>query len=276
MRRLLCLTFTLALSVILSDGPLAQVPARRVLFIGNSFTFFNTLPEMVAGIARSLPRGPAIEPTMFATGGMTLQWYWAAGKAAAAIDSQKWDDVVLQEQSVLGAGSEVGDGGLSPPGIFHESVRKFVPRIRDNGARPLLLLTWARRARPDDQRLLNDAYLSIGRELSVEVSPAGMAWAEAHRRWPDLDLHVADGSHPNPTGTYLTALVLYSTLTGRDPRGAASSISGHPYSRALQDIDPAQTVTLASLDRSLARRLQELAWDISRTFQARRVSASPG
>ncbi len=241
------------------QAPTAQL---RVLFIGNSFTFFNTLSDVVAGIASSLPKGPQIQPTMFATGGMTLQWFWAAGKAAAAIDSQKWDFVVLQEQSALGAGTEVGEGNLSPPGIFHQSVRNFVPRIRANGATPLLLMTWARRSRPSDQALLTSAYDSIGRELDVQVSPAGLAWEEAHRRWPELVLHVADGSHPNPTGTYLTACVLYATLTGRDPRGAAAKIDGHPYARALQGVDESRMVTLVNLEPALAKRLQALAWTI--------------
>ncbi|MEQ1760835.1 MAG: SGNH/GDSL hydrolase family protein [Vicinamibacterales bacterium] len=243
----------------------AQAPKAplQVLFVGNSFTFFNNLPEVVAGIATSLPRGPSIEPTMFATGGMTLQWYWAAGKAAAEIDRQKWDFVVLQEQSALGAGTEVGNGALSPPGLFHESVRKFVPRIRAGGSTPLLLMTWARLSRPDDQALLTSAYESIGQELGVTVSPAGLAWQEARRLWPTLSLHVADGSHPNPTGTYLTACVLYATITGRDPRGAAAKIDGHPYSRARQGIDQDQTTTLVSLEPALAKRLQSLAWDVA-------------
>jgi hypothetical protein len=259
----------LALWLTLTPTTAAQSTARgrapgtlQVLFIGNSFTFFNDLPDVVAGVAKSLPKGPQIQPTMFASGGMTLQWYWAAGKAAAAVDSQAWDYVVLQEQSALGAGTEVGEGRLSPPGIFHQSVRQFVPRIRSHGATPILLMTWARRTRPSDQTLLTEAYEAIGGELGVSVSPAGVAWQEAHRRWPDLDLHVADGSHPNPTGTYLTACVLYATITGRDPRGASAKIDGRPYSRALQGPDENQTVTLVKVEPALAKRLQGLAWDV--------------
>lgn len=276
MRRPHVLLVALAAAVVmcLAVAPAAQAPPvkispaqasspRRVLFIGNSFTYFNNLPEVLAGIARSRPQGPVVEPTMFATGGMTLQWHWAAGKAADLIDRQRWDDVILQEQSALGAGTEVGDGRLSPPGLFHQSVRNFVPRIRAAGATPVLLMTWARRARPTDQALLADAYDTIGRELDVTVSPAGLAWQEAHRLWPDLDLHVADGSHPNPVGTYLAACVLYVTVTGHDPRGAAPRIDGHPYSRTLQDIDRATTVTLVGLEPGLARRLQALAWAIA-------------
>jgi hypothetical protein len=258
-----------AASAWLPTRPAAQAPGLAaksrsldVLFIGNSFTFFNNLPDMVAGIAKSLPAGPQIQPTMFASGGMTLQWFWAAGSAAAAIDSRPWSHVVLQEQSALGAGTEVGEGNLSPPGLFHQSVRNFVPRIRARGAVPVLLMTWARRSRPADQQLLTAAYDTIGHELGVEVSPAGVAWEEARRRWPDLVLHVADGSHPNPIGSYLTACVFYASITGKSPRGAAARITGRPYSRATQGADDTQAVTLADLESRLARRLQDLAWEV--------------
>jgi len=256
----------LALLTLLGFAPSAQEasPVRqRVLFIGNSYTYFNNLPEMVAAISRSLPEGPRIEPTMHATGGMTLQWHWATGEPAALIDRGGWAQVVLQEQSALGAGTEGGDSRLSPPGIFHRSVRDFVPRIRAVGAEPVLLMTWARLARPDEQAPLTSAYDTIGQELGITVSPAGLAWQEARRQWPDLSLHVADGAHPNPAGSYLTACVLYASLTGRSPRGAVVRIDGHPYSRALRGIDTEQTVTLVDLPKRLGNRLQDLAWTIA-------------
>ncbi len=255
-------------------APQARRPhatTQRVLFIGNSFSFFNNISDVVAGIADSLADGPAVDATLFADGGMTLQWHLASGKAFAAIDGSRWDRVVLQEQSALGGGSEDGESKLSPPGIFHESVRRFVPHIRAHGSAPLLLMTWARQRHPEEQPILADAYLTIARELSVPVAPAGLAWQEARRRWPDLVLHVADGSHPNPTGTYLSACVLYATLTGRSPRGAASTIIGHPWSRRLQAVDMDTTATLVDLNPALARRLQDLAWEVtSRTPDARR------
>jgi hypothetical protein len=235
-RRLFVLVLLGGLSLPLA----AQNRPLSVLFIGNSYTYYNDLPAMLANLAASLP-GPRIAPTMIATGGMTLQWHFAAGKATAAIESGSWDYVVLQEQSALGGGSENGRSRLAPPAIFHESVRKFVPRIRAAGAVPLLLMTWARRDRPDEQLPLANAYRTIADELNVKVAPVGLAWAEARRQWPDEALHVADGSHPNPTGSYLTACVLYISLTGRDPRGAAPA---------------------AGISAELAARLQALAWQL--------------
>ena len=230
-------------------GLTAEAQERRtldVLIVGNSYTYVNNLGDVLAGVAASLPSGPRIAPTLIVGGGMTLQWHLAAGKATAAVDSKRWDYVVLQEQSALGGGSEDGQARLSPPTIFHESVRRFVPRIRTARSTPLLLMTWARLARPDEQ-----------------VAPAGLAWQEALRRWPGLSLHVEDGSHPNPAGTYLTACVLYAAITGNNPRGAAATITGHPYARREGTVDASQVVTLVSLPPELAARLQTVAWDIA-------------
>jgi hypothetical protein len=218
----------------------AQDRPLSVLFIGNSYTYYNDLPTMLANLAASLP-GRRIAPEIIATGGMTLQWHFAAGKATAEIANGRWDYVVLQEQSALGGGSEDGRSRLAPPTIFHESVRKFVPRIRAAGAMPLLLMTWARRGRPEEQLVLTNAYRTIADELNVKVAPVGLAWEAARRQWPDEALHVADGSHPNPAGSYLTACVLYISLTGGDPRGAAPA---------------------PGISRGLAERLQALAWQL--------------
>ncbi len=247
-------------------GLTAEAQERRtldVLVVGNSYTYVNNLGDVLAGVAASLPSGPRIAPTLIVGGGMTLQWHLAAGKATAAVDSKRWDYVVLQEQSALGGGSEDGQARLSPPTIFHESVRRFVPRIRTARSTPLLLMTWARLARPDEQATLTGAYRAIGKELAVQVAPAGLAWQEALRRWPGLSLHVEDGSHPNPAGTYLTACVLYAAITGNNPRGAAATITGHPYARREGTVDASQVVTLVSLPPELAARLQTVAWDIA-------------
>ena len=246
-------------------GVQTQTPAAAasraldVLIVGNSYTYFNNLGDVLAGVAASLPGGPAIRPTLLVGGGMTLQWHYATGKPTALLHDRKWDFVVMQEQSALGGGSEGGEARLSPPTVFYQSVRKFVPEVRSAGAMPLLLMTWARVAHPDEQSVLTNAYTAIGQEMNVRVAPAGLAWQEVLRRWPETVLHVADGSHPNPAGTYLTALVLYAELTGRDPHGAAAAIDGHPYSRREGIVDLTQTVTLVSLSQDLAARLQDVA-----------------
>jgi hypothetical protein len=61
------------------------------------------------------------------------------------------------------------------------------------------------------------AYRSVASELSAGIAPVGLAWHTALRDDPRLRLYRPDGSHPSWTGTYLTALVLYGSITGGNP-----------------------------------------------------------
>jgi hypothetical protein len=88
----------LALFVLL----LAALPVRAqqtdVLFIGNSYTATNDLPNLFRQIALSL--GDTVNTTMQAPGGYTLANHLFDPATQNAIASQQWDYVVLQEQSL--------------------------------------------------------------------------------------------------------------------------------------------------------------------------------
>ena len=49
--------------------------------------------------------------------------------------------------------------------------------------------------------------------------PVGLAWQQAHRLEPGLQLWQDDGHHPTTAGSYLGACVFYNVLVGRSPVG---------------------------------------------------------
>src|SRR5262245_55033615 len=63
----------------------------RILFIGNSFTYVNNLPELVRGMAAALPSPIEIETKQVTVGGATLMQLWNGGPALAAIRGSRWD-----------------------------------------------------------------------------------------------------------------------------------------------------------------------------------------
>src|ERR1019366_3051749 len=84
---------------------LAAIPAWadepnpiHVLFIGNSFTYVNDLPKMVAELAKAGGQPPLLFERE-TPGGCALEKHWKDGKALAKIQSRKWDFVVLQDHS---------------------------------------------------------------------------------------------------------------------------------------------------------------------------------
>jgi lysophospholipase L1-like esterase len=258
---------------------LAARETLRVLFIGSSYTYYNNLGDIVAAIAAADAVGPIIEPTLAPyAGASSLKTHLENGSTRKLVERGGWDWVVLQETSLLPGGSEAGPDGrpvAGDPAEFHASVRTWTDIVRKAGAKPALLMTWPRRLpRPDSgvqpmAKAVADAYLGIGRELSVPVAPVGLAWEETRRRIPALDLHIWDGSHPNQTGSYLAGLVVYATLTGRSPVGAPSVIYGRPFTTVpaatfggtidWRVVDPDLRINLVDLGEATAGELQRIA-----------------
>ena len=71
-----------------------------ILWIGNSLTKFNDLPKMVSELAIAAGK-PAPKHESELPGGFTLERHWTGGRALIKLRSQKWDFVVLQEQSQI-------------------------------------------------------------------------------------------------------------------------------------------------------------------------------
>jgi hypothetical protein len=233
------------------SGQFAGLPgvhrSLRVLFIGNSYTFGNNLPRLVAALAASAGRPMTTE--MVTKGGTTLAQHWQDGQALAAIRRGNWDYVILQEHSTFGSTTVVkGVAQIGPPDSFFKYARLFDIQIKKIGAKTLFFLTWARRNAPQNQAVLDAAYLSIAQELHALVAPVGMAWADALQARPTLVLHQADLSHPDSLGSYLAACVFYATIYHQSPVGLTYHI-----------LDKAKN-GLVDLNESDVTFLQTIAW----------------
>jgi hypothetical protein len=177
-------------------------PGLRVLFVGNSFTFKNSLPALVHDLATGDPGGPPIFSVEYAAPGWSLHEAARDGGLAKLLREVRWDVVVLQEKSWL----------LSlPEDQWRRTTYPFARDLREkiaaSGARPLLFMTWGY-VLGDRSNVPHDTYA----EMQVRL-----AEGEALRRKPGLDLWGADGRHPGRSGSYLAACVFYAALTGRDP-----------------------------------------------------------
>ena len=197
-------------------------PGLRVLFVGNSFTFKNSLPALVHDLAAGDPGGRPIYSVEYAAAGWSLRQADKDGGLTKLLRDVKWDAVVLQEKSWLLSFPEEQWRRSTYP-----FARDLQGKIAASGAQTLLFMTWGyalgdRRTIPHDtyaemQRRLAEGYSRLGAELGARVAPAGLAWANALRRKPALDLWADDGQHPGRNGSYLAACVFYAALTGRDP-----------------------------------------------------------
>ena len=276
---LLLVVLAMPVQVVAQASPPRQT--IRIMFVGSSYTFVNNLGDVVAGIAASDPEGPIVEPTLAPyAGGSSLQTHLDNGNTRKLLSSQKWDFVVLQETSLYGGTDAVGDKPPQigkPPTAYFTAVKTWVPLIQAAGGKTVLEMTWGRRLpRPDGPspmaKDVADAVYSISKETGAMVAPVGLAFEEARRRLVTLELHTYDGSHPSPAGTYLAALVIYATVTGRSPMGAPALIYGRTFTSVpaatyggtidWRVVEKGTRVPLVDLREATAAELQRVAWDV--------------
>ncbi len=201
---------------VLATSVVTEAKEIEVLFIGNSYTHANELPWMVLAMARS-ERIP-MRYEQVTAGGMSLEQHWAEGKgeAIAKIASRKWTYVVLQEHSTR---------PLDEPAKLSEFVKLFDAKIRANGARTLLYVTWPRKNAPENQAKLTKVFSTVAKELAVTMVPVGAAWERSQKERPSVELYDEDGTHPSPFGTYLSALVFHQAIHGMQPKSPPRKIS---------------------------------------------------
>ena len=204
----------------------------RVLFIGNSYTYYNDgIQNLVKKLSDahfddphrcSDPNNPKriVLVDSVLKGGKGLDYHWEEENHAAAskIQGEKWDVVVLQDHS---------KGPFEKNAEFVRYSKLFCDLVHQGGARPVFYLTWARLATPEKQTDLNKAYCKASIDNNAGVVPVGIAWDRIRKERPDLEpkLYIDDGHHPTPIGSYISGCVFFASLTGVNPEGKAFDFS---------------------------------------------------
>ncbi len=224
------LFFLIGVSTACSDGAVEPdaVPAtslKKVLFVGNSYTAGNNLPELVKQIALSV--NDQLEYDKHTPGGATLMDHANNNTLAQKINSKKWDFVTVQAQS-----QEV----WLPDWYVNTNVfpyaKELSNKIRKSNSKgiPLFFMTWGRKngdqancgGNPnctyeamDDRLKLN--YLKMAGDNKAQVAPVGAVWRHIRENNPSINLYKNDGSHPSKAGSYAAACTFYTLIFEKDP-----------------------------------------------------------
>ena len=185
----------------------------RILMMGNSFTFTNNMPQMLADLTGA-------EVIQHTRGGARLSEQLnpgtrLGGRTQAALQKEKWDYVVLQEMS---------HGPITSPKSFFSSVERLCRQIRANGAVPILFATWAYQkggAKLTDKgwdydemaRTLSEAYHKAAQENDALIADVGRRFYE----WSEPQaLYAADGVHPSELGSRVAAETVAAVIRQRE------------------------------------------------------------
>ena len=182
----------------------------RILFLGNSFTFFNDLPQLVASllnaeVGRSLRGGAYLYQHLDPADELYTQ-------TNQLLTEDKWDYVVLQDQS---------QGPITHPEEFSRAVAVLSDMIRAAGGKPVLYETWAYEEGSDTlastgmtfsemQQRLSDGYRDAAEANQTLLAPVGQVFAEARKMAQLYD--VGDHYHPSLAGSRLAAETIAAAI----------------------------------------------------------------
>lgn len=233
----------------------------RILFIGNSYTFYNDMPYMLEKLAEAAHPPLYVQTEMVAEGGESLRGHWERGIAQETIRNEEWDVVFLQGVSSLGYSYSVeGDRIFGYPDMFYEFARRFQEVIAEAGSETFFFSTWLYEgAQPKFIDSIDYAYMAIASELEAGIAPVGKVWREVLKSNPNAGLYNPDRSHPSSIGSYLTATVIYTELFDRNPLALPNALPGPPAN--ISGIRSGETMPdIEILSEEEAKMIQETAW----------------
>lgn len=202
-RRLTVIVLVCCLPVI---GLTQDTDTLRVLFVGNSFTFFWNVPQTVAAMAEE--QGIPILTKQSTIGGSHWYQHWNEKrglKTKAIIADGNFDYVVLQNHS---------NSAIENVDSFMTYGQKFAEYVRAHGAEPLLYMTWAYKSKPEMQAGLTEGYKKLANLVNADYVPIGPLYARARTERPDMEMFF-DDKHQSMAGTYMIALAFYKKLSGK-------------------------------------------------------------
>lgn len=195
---------------------------RRVLFLGNSYTAVNNLPQMIKDVA--LSAGDSLFFDSYAPGGYTLGDHKHDPVSLNKIRTGNWDYVVLQGQSQepVIQNSAFYNGGYA----LDDSITLYNPC-----GTTMFYITWGRKNGDASNcagfpltctyagmdSTLRNAYINLAANVKGELSPVSVVWNYLRQHSPGIELYQADESHPSQAGTFAAACCFYAAIFKKDP-----------------------------------------------------------
>ncbi len=213
-----------------------------ILFIGNSYTYANNMPQMVSEIALSF--GDTLNFESSTPGGATFNVHSTNTNTLNKISQKPWDYIVLQAQSQ--------EPSFSPTQVANDVfpyAQILIDSIESNSTctEPIFFMTWGRKYGDQQncqfyppictylgmQQRLRESYLDMTFNHDATCSPVGICWKESIAQDSTLNLFSPDNSHPSIYGSYLAACSFYSTIFKKPSLGSDYIPNGIDTSTAI-------------------------------------------
>jgi len=220
------LKFLCFLLLVANGGNLFAQASKRVLFLGNSYTYVNNLPQLCRDVA--LSAGDTLAVDVNANGGQTLQGHFTDNNSISKINQANWDYVVLQEQSQRPSFSQSQvEVEVFPYARGLDTMIKAANACTET----IFYMTWGRKngdagncavwppvcTYSGMDSMLYLRYMAMANDNEALVSPVGQVWKYLRANHPLIELYQPDESHPSAEGSYAAACCFYAIIFQKNP-----------------------------------------------------------
>ena len=183
------------------DSFASDTTLLKILFIGNSLTSTNNLPEIVQEIAQQ--DSTTIHFTSLSFPNYSLEDHWNEGNIQKEIEEGGYHFVVAQQGPSALPESQV---------LLIEYAKKLSKWCKEYKTRLCFFTVWPSKARSFDFAGVITSYKKAAEQTNSLLAPAGLAWKLSWRANPDILLYGPDNFHPSTNGSLLAAMTIYATL----------------------------------------------------------------
>lgn len=205
--------------------PPADREPLRVLFLGNSMTAANAMPQRFERQVRAAFPGRDVRVEAHAPDGESLAGHLASGALAARLAAGRWDYVVLQESTL--ASTWILDGAVQydPPDTLVRDASAAAALVDAAGAVPVLYETWTPSAPREAFAYVDHAAVEAVRASGAILAPVGRVWMALDD--DDLPMTAPDRMHPTVAASHAAALTLAVAMLGENALRAAPADDSH-------------------------------------------------
>jgi hypothetical protein len=187
-------------SLLLSENQLYG-QEQRILFVGNSLTYTNDLPKLVAEIAQKNGKTIVVETLAFPD--YALIDHWNDGNIRTKIASGKYDFIVVQQ------GPSSQEDGRK---ILLEYGEKLSKLCSKKQTQLVFYMVWPSIANYKSFEGVIQNYSDAAKLTNAILCPVGKGWKEYIDKTKDYSYYGPDGFHPSLKGSQIAAEIIYNSI----------------------------------------------------------------
>lgn len=172
-----------------------------ILFVGNSLTYTNNLPELVASLARNHNIKTKTEMLAFPNYGLID--HWNEGKLQKLLTTKHYDYVVVQQ----GPSSQAEGRAM-----LLEYDKKIKQLCDKNGSKLAFYMVWPSKAYYHTFDGVIRNHKDAAQATNALLCPVGEVWKAYFDTTQDFSYYGPDQFHPSLVGSQVAAQVIFNSL----------------------------------------------------------------